>query len=141
MWSPTALSKALPETLIVKASVDSAHFMYTAEGHTGNLLADTIAPSSKLPVLATNFCASLAPGANLCGGGYQYFTAPVETLESRDGPLLERAHGWEQLTVHGTETFPRDYAHLACRPWLQLWAGSKGACTQAHYDVAEYAPR
>ena len=58
---------------------------------------------------------------------FRYFTAPVAEL---DPALLEHAPGWERLTsAHSPDG--------AMRPWLQLWAGSAGACTQAHYDVAD----
>lgn len=124
------LKAVLPaQQLSVKRSRDP-YFMYTAAGREGELLPDGASPTEVESMLCAEFMDALSRSTP----PYLYFTSPVDELD-RSGSLGSRAPGWMKLASHSTAS--SDHASLACRPWLQLWAGSSGACTQAHYDVAD----
>lgn len=102
--------------------------MFTAPAtRSVELLPDSIVRSNELMLSAADFFGELSKSRR---GPCTYFTAPVADIDG--GGLLERASGWEALATGAAEDDVR-----ACRPWLQLWAASAGACTQAHYDVAD----
>mmetsp|Transcript_51408 Transcript_51408/g.115440 ORF Transcript_51408/g.115440 Transcript_51408/m.115440 type:complete len:435 (-) Transcript_51408:202-1506(-) len=126
-WTPAGLAAALGDaTILVKRSSAARHFMYTAQGRT-DILADTDASTEGVQIAAADFFAALDQPPP----PYLYFTSPIETLaEAAGGRLQGGAPGWEMLS---SEHMPAGGA----RPWLQLWAGTAGACTQAHYDVAD----
>ena len=125
-WTPTRLGGSLGKTLLqVKTSQNDPHFMYTASGRDAELLCDRIPHSHTSSVRAQTFLSSLRDGPP-----YEYYTAPLVG----DDPLTSMVPGWEALALHsGTN----DELQFACRPWAQWWAGSGGAVTQCHYDVAD----
>ena len=120
-WTPQALAAALGRLEIVVKSSDNPHFMYVAEGRS-DLLADGKRVERRTLRASEFFGARLAEPAP----PYLYYTEPVRTLG--DGSLLEHAPGWDALVPSDATDEPA---------WLQLWAGSAGARTQAHYDVAD----
>ncbi|KAL3906833.1 MAG: hypothetical protein SGPRY_010399 [Prymnesium sp.] len=130
LWSAAAVGAALGEAeLLLKQGLASRHFMYTAHGRS-DILLDTSATTSTTRMRASQFFSSLERG----GGSttpHHYFTSPVETLDASANSRLQRnAPLWERLTsTHSVDG--------GVRPWLQLWAGTPGVCTQAHYDVAD----
>ena len=130
-WAPGALAKLLQDaTIDIKRDV-RRHFMYTAPlRRSENLLPDTSPRSEELCVRAREFFRELADETFNPPSSCSYFTAPVAEIEA--GSLLGCAPGWEEALSTGlTSKDPR-----ALKPWLQLWAGSAGATTQAHYDRA-----
>ncbi len=123
-WSPDALRGQIGNSVLsVKRSHTSQHFMYTAAGRDAELLPDD--PSlavTPMQMRAAEFFSAISDKPP----PFLYFTEPLQTLSPL---LLERATRWESLDATGTgATRP---------PWVQLWAGSAGVTTQAHYDVAE----
>ena len=127
-WSPLSLAQTLNGVkLAVKRAERDNHFMYTAAVDRGDglLLPDSEERPAEIEVLAEDFFAGLATVKG--DSSYSYFTAPVQWQE-----LLVKAPGWESLACSDVGDDPR-----AMRPWLQLWAADGGACTQAHYDVAD----
>ena len=128
-WSHKAIGALLGDaSLTVKRSTDAPHFMYTAAGRDGEILPDQAAPSETCAMAARDFLDAIA-GQH--GPPYLYYTAPV----AEHAGLLERAPGWAELATLTGEA--ADELPMACRPWMQWWAGSGGATTQAHYDVAD----
>ena len=103
--------------------------MYTAPRERVGLLQDRTERSEELSMTAAEAFEQVAGNSNDAAPPYLYFTLPVEAL---DAQLLGRAPGWEQLACVDLSSDSR-----ACPPWLQLWAGSAGSTTQAHYDVAD----
>ena len=128
-WSSAALAEALRgERLHLKSSDHVPEFMYTApHGRSSStLLPDRSERSDELAMDGFEFFSSLGSLRK-----HTYFTAPLSTLA--DGLLLPRAKGWESSIVFD----PAKDDPRACQPWLQLWAATAGACTQAHFDVAD----
>ena len=118
-WTVDALSRSLG-AITAKRST-SPHFMYVP---------DPRAAASKMP----DDSHAHAPtevvqmdGAELFGAinagppPYLYYTGVVEG---------GRPAGWEKLCRAPTEG-------ATAAAWVQLWAASGGAITQAHYDVAD----
>ena len=128
-WSPAALADALRGAALHVKRDNTKHFMYTAPtARSAMLLPDSVVRSAELTMSAPDFFDELdmPRAATPC----TYFTTPVADIEQ--GMLLERAPGWQDLATSLADSDMR-----AARPWLQLWAASAGACTQAHYDVAD----
>ncbi|KAL1530170.1 hypothetical protein AB1Y20_001086 [Prymnesium parvum] len=125
-WTPLALASALGDAHVsVKQSLRARHFMYTAQGR-ADILRDAADETQVELLRASDFFAGLDQVSP-----HRYFTSPVEQLDAvASTQLLEDATGWDCLTCR---TAPAG----GVRPWLQLWAGTAAACTQAHYDVAD----
>ena len=129
-WEPAALRGALGDAILTVKQAEARHFMYTASGREGELLTDTTITGS-MPMAANDFFAAIEADS---GPPFLYCTALVKDLDAQGEGW---APGWEALATGATEATGDDDA--ACRPWLQFWAGTEGACTQAHYDVADNA--
>ena len=104
--------------------------MYTAADRgDATLMRDPSPRPAELSVLAEDFFGRLAQDSSSDDTHSHYFTAPLRDLPG----LIEHAPFWESMaSSDSTHDDPR-----AMRPWLQLWAADAGACTQAHYDVAD----
>jgi hypothetical protein len=127
-WSTRALAAALEGTELRVKQSESQHFMYTAVGREGEILSDSAAAgasSSSVPMAAGEFFRAVEG----VPPPFLYFTEPLSSLS-----MEHRAVGWRELAPC---TEQRADGEPARPPWAQLWVGSAGATTQAHYDVAD----
>ena len=100
--------------------------MYTASLERDGLLPDTVERPVQCGIAAESFFEALQSDSRQ--QQHLYFTAPVTWPK-----LLDRAKNWESLAT--SAAIAEDLR--ASAPWLQCWAATAGAYTQAHYDVAD----